>query len=502
MTETGLSLGTPHYMSPEQATAEKEITARSDVYSLGSVLYEMLAGAPPHHGGSAQQIIMKIITEEAQPVTKLRKAVPPNVAAAVAKSLEKLPADRFASAAQFAEALATPGFATAAPVPGQAVAGARLVPLQTRLAALAPWVLVAALAVTSLWLTRRGGETEPPMRFAVDLDSAQGFPETSPVLMTPDGRTVIVTALVGRRNVLLARRLDRLEATVIPGSEGAERAFLSFDGRWVAFAARGKLMKLPIEGGTPVALADSRWGGGTWGRDGTIIYTQTYQTGLWRVSAGGGEARAVTTPDSSSGELAHWWPQLLPDGRHVVFTAYRTPIERATIEVLDLKSGTRRVLLQGGVMGRYAASGHLLFVRDRSILVVPFDVRRLAVTGAPVVAVDDVAMGTIPTASPPTTCRPPARWSSCPATCPGHGSSSWSRTGGALNGRSSGNRTAFRTRGSPQTGVGFRWTSRRPAALPTCGWWTRPAPVAPASPPRRRATSARSGRPTAGTSST
>jgi serine/threonine-protein kinase len=390
MTETGLSLGTPHYMSPEQATAEKEITARSDVYSLGSVLYEMLAGAPPHHGGSAQQIIMKIITEEAQPVTKLRKAVPPNVAAAVAKSLEKLPADRFATAAQFAAALATPGYATAAPVSGQTVTGARLVPLQTRLIALAPWVLVAALAV--MWLTRRGGETDPPMRFAVDLDSAQGFPETSPVLVTPDGRTVIVTALVGRRNVLLARRLDRHEAAVIPGSEGAERAFVSFDGRWVGFAARGKLMKLPIEGGTPIALADARWGGGTWGRDGTIMYTPTYQSGLWRVSAGGGDARAVTAPDSSSGELAHWWPQLLPDGRHVVFTAYRTPIERATIEVLDLKSGTRRVLVQDGVMGRYAASGHLLFVRDRSILVVPFDVRRLAVTGAPVVVVDDVAM--------------------------------------------------------------------------------------------------------------
>src|SRR6266496_2932296 len=101
MTETGLSLGTPHYMSPEQATAEKEITARSDVYSLGSVLYEMLTGEPPHMGISAQQIIMKIITEPAAPVTKLRKSVPPNVAAAVAKSLEKLPADRFVSAHAF-----------------------------------------------------------------------------------------------------------------------------------------------------------------------------------------------------------------------------------------------------------------------------------------------------------------------------------------------------------------------------------------------------------------
>src|SRR5512145_2436882 len=110
MTETGLSLGTPHYMSPEQATAEKEITARSDVYSLGSVLYEMLAGNPPHTGASAQQIIMKIVGEEAAPVTKLRKSVPPHVAAALTHALEKLPADRFESAKTFADALVNPGY--------------------------------------------------------------------------------------------------------------------------------------------------------------------------------------------------------------------------------------------------------------------------------------------------------------------------------------------------------------------------------------------------------
>src|ERR1017187_5360490 len=113
MTETGLSLGTPHYMSPEQATAEKDITARSDVYSIGSVLFEMLSGQPPHHGGSAQQIIMKIIAEPVEAVTKFRKAVPPNVAAAVAKSLEKLPADRFESAKAFSEALGNPAYTNA-----------------------------------------------------------------------------------------------------------------------------------------------------------------------------------------------------------------------------------------------------------------------------------------------------------------------------------------------------------------------------------------------------
>src|SRR5262245_61250541 len=110
MTETGLSLGTPHYMSPEQATADKDITARSDIYSLATVLYEMLSGQPPHMGGSAQQIIMRIITDKARPVTELRSAVQPHVAAALAKALEKLPADRFASVKAFADALALPSF--------------------------------------------------------------------------------------------------------------------------------------------------------------------------------------------------------------------------------------------------------------------------------------------------------------------------------------------------------------------------------------------------------
>ena len=122
MTETGMSLGTPHYMSPEQATAEKDLTSRSDIYSLGCVLYEMLTGDPPHTGSSAQQIIMKIVTEEVPPVTKVRKAVPPNVAAAVVQALEKLPADRFDSAAKFGEALVTPTFALPAVWPSR-VAG-------------------------------------------------------------------------------------------------------------------------------------------------------------------------------------------------------------------------------------------------------------------------------------------------------------------------------------------------------------------------------------------
>src|SRR5512134_1285113 len=146
MTETGMSLGTPHYMSPEQATAEKLITARSDIYSLGSVLYEMLTGNPPHVGASAQQIIMKIVTEEAAPVTKLRKAVPGNVAAAVAQALEKLPADRFASAADFGAALRSPAFTAV----GAAAPAARAGGVPPRRSAVT--VVLAALAILATTL--------------------------------------------------------------------------------------------------------------------------------------------------------------------------------------------------------------------------------------------------------------------------------------------------------------------------------------------------------------
>src|ERR1035437_120194 len=154
MTETGLSLGTPHYMSPEQATAEKEISARSDVYSLGSVLYEMLTGQPPHIGGSAQQFIMKIITESAAPVTQHRKSVPSNVAAAVAKALEKLPADRFESAKAFGDALGNPAY-TSATFTGALPAPAPARRQRIRDAVLVG-ILVAAVAVpTGWWLSER-----------------------------------------------------------------------------------------------------------------------------------------------------------------------------------------------------------------------------------------------------------------------------------------------------------------------------------------------------------
>ncbi|MGH7522903.1 MAG: protein kinase domain-containing protein, partial [Gemmatimonadales bacterium] len=195
MTETGLSLGTPHYMSPEQATAEKNITARSDIYSLGSVLYEMLAGNPPHTGTSAQQIIMKIVTQDVTPVTELRKSVPPNVAAALAKALEKLPADRFETARAFGAALTDPHFitATAAASPGTTRGFRSWIR--------SPWswgtIAIAALLVAGLAFVSRPASPSAGVSFSRKTFDAEAVVSAR---FAPDGQTIVFSGTMVREN--------------------------------------------------------------------------------------------------------------------------------------------------------------------------------------------------------------------------------------------------------------------------------------------------------------
>ncbi len=391
MTETGLSLGTPHYMSPEQATAEKEITARSDIYSVGSVLYEMLTGNPPHTGASAQQIIMKIVTEEAAAVTKLRKSVPPNVAAAVAKALEKLPADRFASAKAFAEALTDPSFTG-----GQGTGATHAAHGPSRPRARLAWVLLTgAVGLIGILATLLWRRPPPPSGDVVRaiLELPKGTEISYPSLsLSRDGSRIVVSARQAGQPVLLQRPLNQLEFSLVAGSEDGARQFLSPDGKWVAFGTATSMRKVPLEGGQAVEVTKSPWAGGDWTADNTIYYTPTYVGGLWRVPAGGGTPQQLSTRDTTTGELAHWWPQLLPDGEHLLFTAFRTPIDSARIEVLSLKTGQRTMLLTGGISGRYVSTGHLLYARGEALFAVPFDLGRLEVTGQPVPVVEDVAV--------------------------------------------------------------------------------------------------------------
>ena len=388
LTQAGVSLGTPAYMSPEQVTGQ-DVDRRSDIYALGAVAYEMLAGQPPFTGNSVQTVLSKVISEDPRPVTEHRKSVPLHITAAIAKALEKLPADRWQTVAEFAEALKNSDVHVVD----------RLAPSKWTVL---PWVLAAALAIALGWVGLRNQRAVTSsggvVRFGVEFDRGVAPSYTPIVRLSADGRQLFVSAIVDRREEVLRHVFDRVGMEVIKGAgqgrqgTGNSRPFVSPDGRWVAYARQKKLWKVPVEGGTAIELARADWSGGSWGRNGKLVYTQAYNTGLWIVSEGGGDERELTKPDSSKAELGHWWPQILPDGDHVLFTAYRTPIESATIEVLTISTGERRVLLTGGAYGFYVPTGHLLYAVGETIRAVPFDLQRLELRGLPVSVVDDVAM--------------------------------------------------------------------------------------------------------------
>ena len=400
MTETGLSLGTPHYMSPEQATADKAITARSDIYSLGSVLYEMLAGDPPHTGSSAQQIIMKIIAEPAVAVTKYRKAVPPNVAAAVAQALEKLPADRFESAKAFAGALGNPGF-DAATVAISAAAGGGSAGVPRWAFASAAVIAVAALGAAA-WGWMRPAPAAPVSRFNIVLPDSQALSPNDPVTrftVSPDGRTIAYVGYDARRNSrwqIYLRRLDRLSVEPVPGTEDAMNPAFSPDGKRIAFVSGTSrtLRVVSLAGGPPQVLTDSLvdLGGVAWGTDGYIYYDgHLAGDGLARIRETGGTPEIATRPADPT-ESWHSAPSALPNGRGVLFIiAHDRGASPSDIGVLDTRTGKYRLLVRG-MAPRYVAPGYLLYVIEGgTVMATRFDAEQLTVSGDPVPIVAGVA---------------------------------------------------------------------------------------------------------------
>ncbi|MDH3497823.1 MAG: protein kinase, partial [Gemmatimonadota bacterium] len=385
LTETGLSLGTPHYMSPEQATGDRELDARSDVYSLGAMVYEMLAGEPPHHGNTVQAIIARILSEEPQPVSRQRPAVPAHVDAAIRKALDKTPADRFTTAAKFAAALTDPGFTLSRTVATPATSA---VPASHRSAVI---VTLAAVAVLALGAAAAGWLRSTPKQvlrvsMAIHEDAALTEQSTLRIAISPDGRRIVyvgpATGTPLNRQLWL-RDLDALNARPLPGTEGAMAPFFSRDGGSVGFLTGepGDLRVVPTEGGpvrTIVTGGADPWGG-DWGPDGRIYFTGP-DGHLLRISPGETTIDTVATPDRAKGELEYDFAHVLPNGKGVIVEVWHSSVDDADIAVVALATGTVTTLVPG-VNARYLPTGHLVWVTsDGMLLAAPFDADRMAFT--------------------------------------------------------------------------------------------------------------------------
>ena len=374
LTETGLSLGTPYYMSPEQATGDQAVGASTDTYALGSVLYEMLVGEPPYPGTTAQAVLGKIIAGKPVSATDERPSIPANVDAAVRKALEKLPADRFTSAQEFVRALGDEHFRYGETVAD--IAGASASPWN-RLT-MATTTLTALLALTLGWSLLRPEPPRPVSRFSILIPEEQSFrPSAETFDVSRDGSFMVYR---GTRDdwapQLWLRRWDALDAVPIPGTTPTNAPAISPNGREVAFGSAGSLRVVPLEGGVSRTLTDSaRCCSVRWSPDGAWVYYNNLALGLSRVPSDGGSPEVVITVDTEGGDFWNSWIDPLPGGRSVVYTAAGPNNVNERIQAVDLETGEIKDLTSG-TYPRYSPTGHLLFVEAEgsTLLAAPFDV--------------------------------------------------------------------------------------------------------------------------------
>ena len=407
LTRLDETMGTVTYMSPEQ-TYGMELDRRTDVWSLGVVIYEMVTGQRPFKGHYDKAVMYSITNEEPEPMTAQRTGVPMELELLVNKCLAKEADRRYQNTADMVVDLETlseklksgkstilrttnpePGIPTA-PAPNQTASPARtwLWP------AVAALLAVVAIAQTFLALRTESGTT--PARLTISLPPGQEI--TSSPAISDDGQIIAYTAQRGTDEPqLYLRHLDSFEARAVAGSSGAKQPFFSPDGKWVAFFAQGQLQKAEVTGGTPILLAEAAVPfGGTWNQDGTIIYAASLGSGLLRIPASGGPPEALTKPDGAAAGYAHAFPQALPGGRSVLFYIAGQTKGAA---VLSLDSGQWQMVLpstttlwgpsifdsSGGSTGRLLVIGQAAAIRAA-----PFDTAHPARTSADTSVLADV----------------------------------------------------------------------------------------------------------------
>ncbi len=389
----GIIVGTASYMSPEQARGE-ELDKRTDIWSFACVLYELLTGKPAFGKATLSDTFAAILGGEPE-WQALPEGLPTSVRTLLRRCLQKDPKLRLHDIAdariEIEDALRRPGDAeTLGEQPKSPTRLPRWVLAGILLASIMAGVLLSTLR-------RAPPRSRVVTRFVVSLPGSDrlALGLTPAVALSPDGSLLVYAADHGGVTQLYLRSMDRLEATAIPGTEGASSPFFSPEGRWLGFFADGRLKKVSLSGGGALVLCNAPFGrGATWAADDTIIFAPSLASGLFRVSAAGGTPQALTTPDHTQGEFGHRWPEILPGGQELLFTIWRgTNADEARIGLLSLETGERRVLIEGGAGAHYLPSGHLVYVRGDQLLAIPFDFRTQQVWGTPAAILEGVSMG-------------------------------------------------------------------------------------------------------------
>lgn len=408
LTETGISVGTPHYMSPEQATGDRAVGPASDIYALACVLYEMLVGEPPFTGRTAQAVLGRIISGSFTPAAEVRPKVPAHVDAALRKALEKLAADRFSTADAFAKALGDRGFRY-----GRVDAQAASREARWRRVVMVTAAVAVVLTGVAGWALLGSGVRQPVARLPLRLPDGHPFGRNhgSNLALSPDGSMLVYVGPASEangRSQLWLKPRDKLEPAPVPGTEGGYGPSFSPDGSKIAFLVgatpgtqHNQIKVASLTGEPPMTVVEKGVGGDavTWGGDGNLYY-EAYEGGdrggIMRVPAGGGAPEHATSPDAERGETFHEWPEPLPGSKRMLITVTHTPPSNPSnydVAVADLAAGTHRVLAHG-VVGRYSPSGHLVFVTsDGTLMAAPFDPGAMKLTGDPEPLAQGVAVG-------------------------------------------------------------------------------------------------------------
>jgi serine/threonine-protein kinase len=394
MTQTGLSLGTPQYMAPEQAMGDRRVDSRADIYALGAVTFEMRAGEPPFTGPNAQAIVAQVLTAEAPSLAARRRSVPAYVDDAVQTALEKLPADRFADARALADALsgkssmAHDGRARRRPR-GGGTASRRTTILTGGALAL---VGLAAGVYIGMRSTRNQRPDIPSARFVVANTRVGHGPGSGLVALSPDGRTIVYFEDASSGSSLRVRRIDEEQATTLPGTPEAYDPTFSPEGDAIIFSRANKTYRVPLVGGTPVEVPGIRATQPlfAWLPDHTIVFRGD-DGGLYRIADKGGRAERISAPDSAGGELRQTAVGMLPDGRHLAVLGFFKG-NATRLYALDLRRGTRTTIIESGVGAAHLLPpDHIVYVDERGALqCVPLDASGLHVSGPPVRLADAV----------------------------------------------------------------------------------------------------------------